>query len=29
MPYIVKLTFDGQKLLTLEEFFYLDRPYRK
>ena len=29
MPYIVKLTLDGQKMLTLEEVFHLDRPYKK
>lgn len=29
MPYIVRLTFDGQRLLTREEIFHIDRPYQK
>lgn len=29
MPYIVRLTFDGQRLLTSEEIFHIDRPYQK
>ncbi len=29
MPYIVQLTFDGQRLLTSEEIFHIDRPYQK
>ena len=29
MPYIVRLTFDGQRLLTCEEIFHIDRPYQK
>ena len=29
MPYIVRLTFDGQRLLTREEIFHIDHPYQK
>ena len=29
MPYVVRLTFDGQRLLTREEIFHIDRPYQK
>lgn len=29
MPYIIRLTFDGQRLLTCEEIFHIDRPYQK
>lgn len=29
MPYIVCLTFDGQRLLRFEEVFHIERPYMK
>ena len=29
MPYIVRLTFDGQRLLGMEEVFHIEYPYQK
>lgn len=29
MPYIVCLTFDGQRLLRFEEVFHIEQPYMK
>lgn len=29
MPYIVRLSFDGQRLLCMEEVFHIHRPYEK